>query len=339
MAQQEYYVRTPETENARGPFTLEQLQSLIEAEQFDRESLYYDDSAQDWLKIGEQEDLCAQLFPEKKKLTLRKRGAPPSVPEHQESKPAKPKEKAGKLSLKNEPEAPAPAENTTGENGEKESSTEQDGAKPAQESKDEPTAAPEPEVAPTAQPDRSGIDIGDLLDAAEGNTEEMILLRNQRKWRERAASISLPMIALLLLLSTAVLVAPHWEELYALILGKGEAQWSDLIPHVALYVALADLLLGMIMALAATQFYPILRLRLMLGLGYFGYLGLAAWLSGDLWGLATMGGAIFFSAGLYTCTLTLNFALMLTSGIAALLGLCAFALPRVLPIITSLLGQ
>lgn len=71
---QEYYVRQPDSETARGPFNIDKLLSLVEAEQVTRDTLYYDEAKESWVRVGGNEELCRQLFPEKKKLALRPRG-------------------------------------------------------------------------------------------------------------------------------------------------------------------------------------------------------------------------------------------------------------------------
>lgn len=70
---QEYYIRKESDEDSRGPFTLEQLSSLVEAGQVDRTTLYYDAESEKWVDVQSNEELVAQLFPTKRKLTIRKK--------------------------------------------------------------------------------------------------------------------------------------------------------------------------------------------------------------------------------------------------------------------------
>ncbi len=72
MATQEYYVRNPADTEARGPYTLEQIKSQAEIGQVTPETLYYDANAEQWVVIGSNAELKASLFPEKKKLSLKK---------------------------------------------------------------------------------------------------------------------------------------------------------------------------------------------------------------------------------------------------------------------------
>ena len=72
MATQEFYIRSASETEARGPFSVEQLVSLAETGQVTPETLYYDASAEKWIVIGENADVRALVFPEKKKLTIKK---------------------------------------------------------------------------------------------------------------------------------------------------------------------------------------------------------------------------------------------------------------------------
>jgi hypothetical protein len=70
---QEFYIRKEGDEDSRGPFTLEQLASLIEAGQIDRQTFYYDSVAEKWVEIQSNPELVVTLFPTKKKLSMRQK--------------------------------------------------------------------------------------------------------------------------------------------------------------------------------------------------------------------------------------------------------------------------
>ncbi len=72
----EYYIRSIDDEEARGPFTVDDLQSLAEATKIDKETLIYDEEKQVWIEIGKWEEVCKSVFPERQKLTLRLRDQP-----------------------------------------------------------------------------------------------------------------------------------------------------------------------------------------------------------------------------------------------------------------------
>ncbi len=73
MAGQEYYVRGINDPEARGPFTLEQLSSLVESGQVNAETYYYDTTSEQWLTLGSNESLKTVLWPEKKKLGFKQK--------------------------------------------------------------------------------------------------------------------------------------------------------------------------------------------------------------------------------------------------------------------------
>jgi hypothetical protein len=68
MATQEIYVRGVNDAEARGPFTPEQLTSLVEAGQVTQETYYYDATTEQWLLISTNAELKALLWPEKKRI-------------------------------------------------------------------------------------------------------------------------------------------------------------------------------------------------------------------------------------------------------------------------------
>ncbi len=71
MSTQEFYIRGENDTDARGPFTQDQLSSLVEAQQVDGSTLYYDAGLEQWVPISSNESLVNFLFPEKKRLKVR----------------------------------------------------------------------------------------------------------------------------------------------------------------------------------------------------------------------------------------------------------------------------
>jgi len=345
MAEQEYYVRKPDSENARGPFNLEKLMSLAEAGQVDRQSLYYDEASENWKPIGDSRELCAKLFPEKVKLVLKKKGVPIEPEPEKETPALEAKKTALPISLKKR-EKPASAGETPNNPG-TESAAPQEGpatqasepAAPAGQfynprhrepvaAKTAPAKAPEP---PESQ--RSGMSVDDLLAAAEGQTDEMEELREARKWRDRAISMAMPLMALLMLLSGASLLMPWRDDVVKVIVDGGD--WLKLAEQPRIVLGAVDILLALLLGLAVASIYPILRLRLMVGLGYFGYIAYAEWVAGSAVGAFEIAALAVFSAGVFICSITTRFAFMLISGLAALTAIIALGaiwnMPGVLP--------
>ncbi|MFA5257711.1 MAG: hypothetical protein WC360_06130 [Opitutales bacterium] len=304
MSDQEYYVRNPDSENARGPFSLDKLQSLSEAGQIDRQSLYYDDQTESWRLVGDSAVLCAALFPEKKKLTLRRRGAQPP-PQPPVAAPLATEAADGEAAQAVKPPPPAPVQ------------------------EEAPAALPEPVH------ERSGIEVEDLLSAAEGHTDEMELLRVQHMWRDRAVALSLPMMAFLMLLSALSLFAGDWKAIWDCAKVPLAANWAGLAEKPMNLLGLLDLFFAMLLALAVTRAYQPLRLRLMLGLGFLGYSAYAAWTAGSAESGLSLLALILFSVGVYVSTLTIRFSLLLFSGVCALAGVAGYGILRVFPGILS----
>lgn len=73
MAKQEIYVRGATDTDARGPFTMEQLISLVEAGQVTTETYFYDSVTEQWLLISSSPELRALLWPEKRKMGFKQK--------------------------------------------------------------------------------------------------------------------------------------------------------------------------------------------------------------------------------------------------------------------------
>lgn len=71
MATQEFYIRNESDTEARGPFNLEQLASLVDSGQLTPATLFYDANTEQWTPVDTNAELKADLFPEKKKFTIR----------------------------------------------------------------------------------------------------------------------------------------------------------------------------------------------------------------------------------------------------------------------------
>jgi len=67
----DYYIRTPDREESRGPFEASQLLTLAEAGQITENTLHYDENKEEWTPIGLNQQLKAEVFPEKEKLSLK----------------------------------------------------------------------------------------------------------------------------------------------------------------------------------------------------------------------------------------------------------------------------
>lgn len=67
----DYYIRTPEQDESRGPFDISKLLTLAEAGQINPNTLYYDEDKEEWIPLALNNSLHAQVFPEREKLALK----------------------------------------------------------------------------------------------------------------------------------------------------------------------------------------------------------------------------------------------------------------------------
>ena len=253
---QEYYIRQPDSEDARGPFTVDKLISLVEADQVSAETLYYDEEAEQWVSIESDEALKSQVFPEQTRLTLRKK-------------------------------------------------TEEDM---------ELLSASDDEIA--------AVTVDEMLAAAEGDTEETRYVKEKARTQATAASISLPAIGFIMLISAFNNIFPNLSIITDVI---NDEEYIRLLENPLLVVGLIDLVLAVILFLSVAEIFPMLRFRAMLGLGYFGFFHWAEWSNGDSNSMFLMIASVAGSIGIFVCTLTLSLKLMVTCALAGLLGMAGYA--------------
>lgn len=256
---QEYYIRNPDSEDARGPLSFEQLQSLAEAGQVDSETLYFDENSEDWEPINANKELLDRLIPKKRKLTLK----------------AKAKEDMDMLNVDDD------------------------------------------------DVDRK-VSVDEMLAAAEGTTEETRHTRKLEKSASMAASVAIPVIGGMLLLSALSQIWPSWETVNQLLNDKADPM--VLVREPMLAVAVLDLFLALVVFLGATEIYPFLRARMMIGMGYFVMMFYADYMAGNSASLYLMGAVMASSFGLFICTVTNRFAVTVLFGLIGLVGFLTYGM-------------
>lgn len=241
MATEEFYIRNETDTEARGPFSHEQLSSLAEAGQVTAETLYYEATSEQWVTVGSNPELLAQLFPEKKKLKMRS------------------KETFKTLNVQPEDARP--------------------------------------------------IEVNDMLAAAEGRTADTKDKADPAEALARAAKVGMYVATAILLISATGLLLPSADRVAA-------GDIAALFTQPLALLGLIDLVLFVMLALGVVAFYPFIRFRAALGLGFMGFI---FWTQGAMLPFAAV---VAGSAGLYLCTVFTQFALL---GLASLLGLAGTA--------------
>lgn len=252
---EEYFIRKPGDEEARGPYDIGKLQSLAEADKLDRETLYFNEQRDKWEPLSENEGLCAEVFPKPKTLTLKKKS---------------------KIELLNK------------------------------EEEDEASGATKHEK----------VSVEDMLAAAEGYTDDTRHLKERERSAERAASISPPALGAVMIASAIALIAPNIDIVSRAL---DTENYMLLAQRPLFLVGVFDALMAVMCFLGVTDVFPMLRARAMVGLGYFAYVFWA--ISNPAMALVTGGASI----GIFVCTLTTRFAVMIAFAAAAIAGMVAFA--------------
>lgn len=239
----DYYIRTPEQDESRGPFDASKLNTLADAGQVNPNTLYYDEEKEEWIPIALNTELHAQVFPKREKLTL-------------------------------------------GIRKDSEASVEDDDGK------------------------TGPVKVEAMLEAAEGNTAERKRLTQRRKSLQRASAISAFGLAIMMVLSALYMILPLIPMISEQLPSKGV---TSALNYPFILVGLFDLLMAVLLLLAVTDIYPLLRGRAMLGLGFGVYVG---WAIGDPWlvGLAIAAGIGVFAATIANRLGTLIVAFILGIG-------------------------
>ena len=159
------------------------------------------------------------------------------------------------------------------------------------------------------------IDVTDLLDSAEGRTEETKSRANPEIAMMRAVRIGMIAAPIALIAAAAAEIIPSGQTLTSINL-------TNLTDHPFVILGLADVVLAFLLALGVSAIYPFLRFRATFGLGLVGLILHAQGM--PLPGFATLIG----SAGIYFCTLAVSLVPAITAAAAGIggMGLLAFLL-------------
>ena len=167
------------------------------------------------------------------------------------------------------------------------------------------------------------VKVDEMLAAAEGHTKETKHVRTKSEWEDRAAGFSVPIIGTLLLISALSVLYPSWSIIDG-IMNETDGSMHALFQNPVVFLGAFDLIMGAFLFLNATEVFPLIRFRAMVGGGFFAVIYAAAWLNGDPTGIWLSLSSISFAVGIYTCTITLNFVLMTSAAILGFFGALGF---------------
>ena len=150
------------------------------------------------------------------------------------------------------------------------------------------------------------ITVDEMLAAAEGRTAETAGKQDPMIAMARAAAIGRWSVILMLLVAAAGEILPAVDAILA-------ADMAKLVGFPLVALGAFDVFLLVMLGLGVVSFYPFIRFRAALGLGFLGFL---FWVRGEPMPLIALAGG---SVGLYLCTVFVSY---LPVFIFAGLGLC-----------------
>lgn len=325
----DFIIREASSENARGPFTLEELKTLFESGQISRETLYYVEGSETWETLESNTVVKEALFPDKNRLTLRKRKSPEELEKERKSIEKSEREKRRKAERRvptvEELLAETEAEDPDLQTGSKTTAAAAGGAAigaaAAVGSSTARTAEPETPMGDEAErqavyTDQKAADLDKLLAEAEGQTADTAYLARRRRSKELAYGISTPVLTITLLLLAFSFFYPIYPEVEEAV---RNAEPQLVVEQPTVILALIDLILAISIGLAATEVYPVLRVRSIIAMGFFGII----FYSFENWPL--FWATIAVGLGMYILTLSARFWLSLIASTLALGGAALFA--------------
>jgi hypothetical protein len=148
---------------------------------------------------------------------------------------------------------------------------------------------------------KPGVTVEQMLAAAEGNTMDTKHLKDIQKKIDKAASLSMPVLAVMMVLSGLANTLPR----YSVIMDLFSGNYVSLLHQPFALVGVFDFLLALGLFLNVFSLFPLVRFRAMLGLGFFLF---TYWSLGDQAGMMA---SVCAGLGLFICTITLNLQVMI----------------------------
>lgn len=241
----EYYIRREGDDEANGPYNLDQLSSLIEADKLDTEAFFYNPDSEEWETISSNQALMDLLYPKKRKLTLRSEEPKPPTAEV----PAAPETASDSV------------EGNSVESDESENSGDDSAASSGEQETDSGTKLKTAKSDP--EPDApKPISVKDMLAQAEGRDREDAKGKTPTEIKASAAYTGMISTTVLLFLSAACLGYIDFKTIES-------ADVMLMVKSPYFIAAAIDLMLGVVLLLQVTLIYPLVRFRAALGIGFF----------------------------------------------------------------------
>ncbi|MDQ8200090.1 hypothetical protein QEH56_18145 [Pelagicoccus enzymogenes] len=301
----EYYIRREGDEDASGPFDIDQISSLIEANKLDANAYFYDIESESWLTISSNEELMETLFPKKRKLTLRTQESEEEKKRLAEEEAAK--AAAAKAEAKTEGQAESEAEGADTEPDDAEAAKATEAAapeKPAEEPKKGKKKKGEP------SDERQKLEVTKMLALAEGRADDP----SGKSPREKQAAVAFFGLRFLTFFFIASILAMGYIEKDLVMTADAIAMAKS--PYIV--IAVIDLVITLTLLLQVTEVYPLLRFRAAVGAGL---LTMLFYSSGDtllLFSNLLLMGAIYFSSAI------IKIRFLIACGITGVLGILGY---------------
>ncbi|MGF1483896.1 MAG: DUF4339 domain-containing protein [Opitutales bacterium] len=157
--------------------------------------------------------------------------------------------------------------------------------------------------------------VNQMLATANAETKETRHLARRERNRKLSTQIVPWGIGAGLVISGLALIASQWD-LFREVLDTRE--YKQLASEPFLFIGVVDIILGVLVALGVSALFPVVRLRMALGFGYFGYI---------YWSIQSYPGAIgvtVASLGVFAMTLSANLFMTILSVMAAVGGMAVF---------------
>ncbi len=300
----EYYIRREGDEDASGPFDIDQISSLIEANKLDASAYYYDIETESWLTISSNEELMETLFPKKRKLSLR-------TEESEEEKKRLAEEEAAKAAAVAAEEAKQKAE--TPEEGEasSEGRPEELATDEAQAPEKEEPAKKDKKKKKGEKPDeREKLEVTKMLALAEGRADDP----SGKSPREKQAAVAFFGLRFLtVFFLTSVLAMAYIEKDLVL---SADAIAMAKSPY--LIIAAFDLIVTFTLLLQVTEVYPLLRFRAAIGAGL---LSMLFYSSGDTILLLSN---LLLMIAIYFSSAIIKIRFLIACGVTGVLGILGY---------------